>query len=125
MISGRLAASALFVAAASSLVAGCSHGSNYGAFEDACEKQVGAATVGEWQETHDDAPWDVTKVTSTKSKEGSESSSESKVVYVSGTASVEVDEGGADTRDVSWSCFSQQPEGDTSVSAAIRSITIG
>jgi hypothetical protein len=121
----RLVASAFIVAAASTLLAGCSSSTDLGAFEDACKDEAGPAVVVEWQKTHEDAaPWEVTKIVSTKAKEGSESSSESKVVYVSGTASVSVDEGGADTREVSWSCFSQRPEGDTSVSAAIRSVSI-
>jgi hypothetical protein len=123
---GRLAASALVVVAASLSTTGCSHSSDYKSFEAACESQVGPAVVAEWQKTHDDsAPWNVTRIVSTKAKEGSESSSESKVVYVSGTAAVAVDESGDDARKVSWSCFSQRPTGSSKVFAAMRSVTTG
>ncbi|WIB16291.1 hypothetical protein DEJ34_03920 [Curtobacterium sp. MCPF17_050] len=120
----RLVTPAMLVGAASTLIAGCSQSSDFVAFENACKDKAGPAVVGEWQKTHDAAPWEVTKIVSTTAKEGSESSSESKVVYVSGTASVSVDESGADTREVSWSCFSQRPEGDTNVTAGIRSVSI-
>jgi hypothetical protein len=126
MTPARPIAAALVVAAASVLVTGCSQSSDYKAFKTACESQVGPAVVAEWQKAHDDsAPWNVTRIVSTKAKEGSESSSESKVVYVSGTAAVAVDESGDDARKVSWSCFSQRPEGSTTVSAAVRSVTTG
>jgi len=124
MMPGRLITSALVLAAGSVLLSGCSTSSNYGAFEKACEEQVSPAVVAQWQKDHDDVPWNVAKIESTKSKEGSESNSDSKVVYVSGTASVKVGEDGGDTRKASWSCFSQQPEGGTHVSAAIRSLAI-
>jgi hypothetical protein len=125
MSPARLAASALVIVAVSVLATGCSQSSAYKPFETACESRVGPAVVAEWQKTHDDAPWNVTRIVSTKAKEGSESSSESKVVYVSGTAAVAVEESGDDTRKVSWSCFSQRPAGSSKVFAAIRSVSIG